>query len=222
MDIWYAPSTVFRRRENGGFGIALVVLCVAIGVLAFAGRGGMQPIMDAEMSRQMAMAQKSNPSMTADQLAAGKAIGEKFAALAPIVATIFTAIAIFLLGFLIWIVGKFFGSKQTLTAAFVVSTFAAFPWIAEALFNVIQGLLIDFSGAKSRYAASASLARFMDPDTTPVRLLAMAGRIDVFVIWWAILVAIGLKVTGKLTTAQAGIAAVIVWLVATLPQLIRG
>ncbi len=222
MDIWYAPSTVFRRRENGNFGVALVVLCVAIGVLAFAGRGGMQPIMDAEFARQMVLAQKANPSMTADQVSAGKAIADKMSSIGPIFAVLFTVFAVFALGFLIWIVGKFFGSKQTLPSAFVVSTFAAFPWIAEGLFNVVQGLLIDFNGAKSRYAVTASLARFMDPDNTAPRLLSLAGRVDVFVIWWAILVAIGLKVTGKLTAGQAGLAAFIVWLLASLPGLIRG
>ena len=58
VDIFIAPAEVFARREDGRFGIALLVLAVLITVLAIGTRSLMQPVFDAEFNRQMALAMK--------------------------------------------------------------------------------------------------------------------------------------------------------------------
>ena len=49
---------------------------------------------------------------------------------------------------------------------------------------------------------------------------AVVGHIDLFTIWTAILVAIGLKVVGRATTAQAATGAAAVWILGLLPGVI--
>jgi hypothetical protein len=72
------------------------------------------------------------------------------------------------------------------------------------------------SSITSQHSVKFSVARLLAEGTSPVTL-ALAGRIDLFVIWCTILIAIGLHVTGNIPKARAAIAAVIVWAVATFP-----
>jgi ABC-type transport system involved in cytochrome c biogenesis permease component len=57
----------------------------------------------------------------------------------------------------------------------------------------------------------------MDPDHASPVIMALASRVDPFVIWITILLAIGLHVVGKIPKQQAYIAAAIVWVAGALP-----
>jgi len=213
MDIFYAPSSVFARRANGGFWVPLLIITVLLGAIFLANRDLLEPIMDAEMSRAMAK-RAAGQQLTPEQLAAGRKIGGMFATAG---AFLFTPIGAFLLGLAMWLVGKFFDAKQTLNAAMVVATFAFVPRIVEGIVNRVQGLFVDPSTLNSRYSLTLGLGRFFDADTASPMLLALIGRIDVFTIWVTVLVAIGLAVTGKISRGRAAIAAAIVWLLGALP-----
>ena len=78
IDIFMQPSQVFERRRDGKFGLALLALVVLSGVLFFALRNGIAPIMDAEMAKAAAAMAAKNPNITADQIAAKKGMMEKF------------------------------------------------------------------------------------------------------------------------------------------------
>jgi len=213
MDIFYAPSAVFARRANSNFWIPLLIVSVLLGVIFFANRDLIDPIMEAEFARSMA---KSSQQLTADQMEAARkfagTIGTIFAFVGP-------PIAMLMLGVLIWIVGKFFDAKQSVNAAVVVAVFSYVPRVVEGVVNRVEGLLIDTSNLNSRYSLTLGLGRFFDPDTTSPILLGLIGRIDVFTIWVTVLIAIGLAVTGKISRGKAAIAAAIVWLAGALPTL---
>ena len=78
---------------------------------------------------------------------------------------------------------------------------------------------MDTSKFRGMYSISFSPARFMDPDTTSPILLAFAGRVDIFVLWSTVLLAIGLHVLGRVPRTQAYIVAAVVWLLGVLPAL---
>ena len=50
VDIFYAPSSVFARRADGKFGMALLFLVVVGTILYFLTRNAIQPMMDAEFA----------------------------------------------------------------------------------------------------------------------------------------------------------------------------
>ena len=56
VDIFYAPSSVYARRSEGKFGMALLFLVIVGAVLFFVTKNATQPIMDAEFTRQSAAA----------------------------------------------------------------------------------------------------------------------------------------------------------------------
>jgi hypothetical protein len=213
MDIIYAPSAVFARRENASFWIPMLIVTVLTGAIFIANRDLIEPIMEAEMTRAMA---KSSQQLTPEQMEGMRKMGGVFGAVG---AFVFTPVMLLALGIVIWIVGKFVDAKQTMNAAIIVAVFSYFPRIIEGIVNRVQSMLIDTSTINSRYSLSLGVGRFLDPDTTSPILLALVGRIDLFTIWVTVLIAIGIAVTGKISRGRAAIAAVAVWLIGALPTI---
>ena len=218
IDIFYAPSSVYQRRANSGFGIPMVVVAVLVGVIALANSGVMQPIMDAEFTRNTAKLMQQNPKLTPEMMEKGRGIGETFAKIGAF---------IFITGLVLWIVGKFFDAKETLAAALMVAAYAYVPRILESILNGVQGLLMDPASLNGRYSISLGLGRFLNPDTASPMLLALLGRVvdaeldgRVFTIWVTVLLAIGLAVTGKIPRSKAAMAAVLVWIIGALPAVL--
>jgi Yip1-like protein len=216
VDIFYTPSSVFARRADGKFGMPLLLLVVVGTVLIFLTKNATSAIMDAEFARQSAAAMRKNPNMTAEQMASGRGIFETFA---PIFFAIGLTISVFGTGFVLWLVGKLFDAKESVTAAFMIATYSEVPRLVQIITNAAQGLIMSPESLNSMNAVGFNLARFMDPDKASPVMIALASRVDLFTIWVTVLLAIGLHVVGKIPKQQAGIAAGITWLVGALPTL---
>jgi hypothetical protein len=214
VDIFYAPSSVFARRADGKFGKPLLFLVVVCAILAFLTKNAMQPVMDAEFARRTAEMMRQNPNVTAEQMASGRGI---FETLGPIFFALGITISVLGTGVVLWAVGKLFDAKESVVAAIMIATYAEMPRIVQILVNAAQGLFMAPEKLTSMYSIGISPARFMDPDHASPVLLALASRVDPFVIWITILLAIGLHVIGKIPKQQAYIAAVITWVVGALP-----
>jgi hypothetical protein len=210
MDIFYAPASVFARRENASFWIPLLIISVLLGIIFIANRDLMEPIMNAEMARAMA---RSGRQLSPEQVEAARKFSSGFVFIG---AFLGPPVRILAVGVMLWIVGKFFDAKQLFNAALVVSTYATVPRVIEGIAMRVQGLFVDPSSIDSAYSLSLGLGRFLDPDSQPL-LLALAGRVDVFTIWVTVLLVIGLAVTGKISRARAALAGVVVWLLGALP-----
>jgi hypothetical protein len=217
IDIFYAPSDVFARRANSGFGLPMLVVTVLIGLIALANSGVMQPLMDAEFNRSMAAAMKKNPQLTPEMMASGRAIGEK---LAKVGAFLFVPVIIFLVGLSLWIAGKFVDAKETLGQAIMVAAYAYVPKVIEGILGGVQAMLMEPSSLNGRFSITLGAGRFLDPDTASPILLALVGRIDVFTIWVTVLLVIGLSVTGKIPRSRAAVAGIIVWFIGAIPNVL--
>ena len=212
LDVFVSPSRLFERRSDGKFGQAMLVFIIAAAVLYFATRTAMQPIMDAEFERGMA----ANPNLTPEQMEAGR----KFAGIAGgIFVVVGTPILMLLLGGVIWIAAKVVGKSLSYAQGATIATFAMFPRLVDSVVSAVQALLMDEASLNSRYKVSLGIGRFLNPDNGV--LLALVGRLDVFTIWVTALIAIGIKVMTKATAGQAVAAAVLVWLVGSLPMLLQ-
>ncbi len=216
LDVFVSPTALFTRRSDGKFGQALLVIVILSAILFFATKSAMAPIMDAEFTKGMAGAMKANPNMTPEQIEAAKKFGSMFA---PIFILIAVTIAPFILGLVIFLVTKVVGGALNYAQGVTIATFAMFPRLVDSIVGAVQALLMDESKLTSRYSISLGLGRFLDPATTNGYLLALLGRVDVFTIWVTVLIAIGIKVIAKTSTAQAVAGAAIVWLIGALPVL---
>jgi Yip1 domain len=214
VDIFYAPSSVFARRADGKFGMPLLFLVVVCAVLAFLTKNAMQPVMDAEFARQSAAMLRKNPNLTAEQMASGRGF---FETLGPIFFALGITISVFGTGLVLWAVGKLFDGKESVAAAIMIATYAEMPRIIQILVSAAQGLFMAPEKLTSMYSIGLSPARFMDPDHASQVIMALASRVDPFVIWITVLLAIGLHVIGKIPKQEAAIAAAITWVVGALP-----
>ena len=216
VDIFYAPSSVFARRSDGNFGMPLLFLVLVGTVLFFLTKGATQPIMDAEFTRQTAAMMRKNPNLTAEQMASSRGF---FEMISPIFFAVGITLSILGTGFVLWLVGKLFDAKEPVAAAIMVATYSEVPRLVQVLTNAAQGLVMSPEKLNSLNSVGFNLARFMDPDGSPV-MIALASRVDLFTIWVTVLLAIGLHVVGKIPKQQAGIAAAITWVVGALPALL--
>ena len=217
IDIFYAPSSVFRRREKGSFFIPLAVITILCGVLFYLNSGALQPMFDAEFDRQMAIAMRQNPNIPAEAVERMRGFAVRMQQVGMF---IFLPIAILGVGVATWLAGKLVDANQTFRAALIVGAYAYAPRIIDGVLHGLQGLFLDPSGLDGRFRLSLGAGRFLDPDTVSPLLLAIVGRVDIITLWITLLVAIGLSVTGRIPLRRAAIAAAIVWLVGGLPLII--
>src|SRR5215212_3034034 len=206
IDIFYQPSQVFERRRDGKFGLALLALVVLSGVLFFALRNGMAPIMDAEMAKAAAAMAAKNPSITPDQIAAQQGMMEKFAVIGYV---LFMPIGIVITAVLLWLASKGISASVAFAGAMMIATYSQFPRVVQMIVSAIQGLLLPPESITSQYSVQVGPARFLDPQANPV-LLTILGGLDVFTIWVTVLIAIGISVVAGVPRARAAIAAGIV------------
>jgi hypothetical protein len=218
MDVFIDPMELFRRRADGRFGQALLVLVVLIGVLYFATRTAMEPIMDAEWQRGIAAMAKANPSVTAEQMESGRKMAGTFGAVFIIGGT---PIMVLLLGVAVWVAARIVGGAVSYAQGTTIATFAMFPKLLDSVSGALQALFMDEQTLNSRFSVSLGVGRFFDADTASATLLAIVGRVDLFTIWATVLVALGLKVMAKASTAQAAAAAAIVWIAGGLPTILQ-
>ncbi|HET7457635.1 MAG TPA: YIP1 family protein [Gemmatimonadaceae bacterium] len=209
VDIFYAPTQVFERRRDGKFGLALLVLTVLAVIIYFATRGGMEAVMDVEFQRKAAEQMAKNPKITPEMMEKGRALSEKIAWLLVLVGI---PVRAFVVGVVLWLLGKIVGATESIAAAVMVSTYALFPRLLESLIAGVQGIMMDPNSITSRYSVTLSAARFLDPTTTNPILFKLAGQVDVFAIWTTILLAIGLAVTGRVSRGKAFAIAFVIWL----------
>ena len=216
VDIFFAPASVFRRRERGSWLIPLIIVTVAVAVIAVASRGVLQPVFDAEFDRAADQLRK-NPQITEDIIERTRGFSNFAALWGPI---IFTPISIIIVGFMTWLVAKLVDSKQTLHAALVVASYSFIPRVVQSIFNAVQGLVLSPDQLNGVVKLSLSPARFLDLATAKPLTVQLLNRFDLFTIWVTILLAIGVYVTGRITKQQATIAGVLFWIVGAIPAIL--
>lgn len=213
IDVYVSPAELFRRRIDGKFGHALIVLIVLSAILFFITKSAMGPIYEAEFARGMA----ANPNLTPEQIEAGKKMAGVFGAVGVVVGI---PIGALLLGLSVWLVGRILGATVNYIQGVTIATFAFFPRVIEGITNAVQALLLDESKLTSLHSVKLGVTRFLDPQAMGAVPMAFLGRVDLFTLWVTILIGVGLKQMGKIATGQAALGAVLVWLVGALPTLV--
>lgn len=213
IDIFYAPSKVFARREKSGFWIHLLIITAIAALFAFANRGVFDQIFEVEFQRGAAKAMADNPQITEDMMAQQRKISGAIAGFAQYIGA---PLLIFITSLLVWGAARVVSAKITYGQAVMIMTLAYIPRLVQGLLGTIQALVTDTSTITSMHTIGFSPARFMDPDTTNRALLGIMGRLDLFTLWVTVLIAIGIAMVGKVPRARAAIAAGIVWLIPTL------
>jgi hypothetical protein len=210
-EIFYAPSAVFVRRSDGSWGLPYVAAVVVAIILFIATKNLLQPIMDAEISRNLAAAAAKN-HLPPEQVEQMRGTLSKLASFGVVG---FYLIGPFLLALVIWIGGKIAKIPAVGTVAIMVATFSIYPRLIGNIVGAGLAAMVPEGATVSLATVSLSPARFVDVAAHPV-LWTFLGRFDLFILWGYVLVAIGLRVAGKGTKGQAQAVAIGMWSLATL------
>lgn len=215
IDIFYAPADVFRRRENGSWFVPMLVTTVLITLITFltygALEGAYQAILDKAIEQVM-----QRPGATP---ALEEGVRKFFPWQVKLGPLVFIPLLILGVATLMWLVGKFFGSRQTFRSAMVVAGYAQIARVVGSLVVGIEGLLMDSSKITSLNAIALGPTRFVARGATSPIAYAMLFRLDIFTIWATVLIGIGIYVTGKVSKGSATAMAIVIWLLGSLPTI---
>jgi hypothetical protein len=140
--------------------------------------------------------------------------GEKFARFAPIIGLVVAPIAFAIMAAIFFILLKIVGSDADYVRSFSTTLHAYWP--ASVVTSVLTAVLIqrvdripqqEFTNILKSHPGA-----FLSPDA-PAWLSAAASTLSVFNIWSVVLLIIGFRVVGKVSTGKAAVAAIVPWLV---------
>jgi hypothetical protein len=212
VDIFYAPSTVYERRQSQSPWPTIFIVTVLLVIVSVVTFNALSPVFETEFRQAAAKAMAKTPQMTqdmADKSVSIQMITRKWAVVA-------FPIGVFIVALFVWIGARIVGTKETYGGAMVVVTYSSIIGIAQAIVIGAQGLVMDVSKLTSMDQLSLSGARFLDKATASPALYTVLKMLDVFGIWGLAVMAIGVKVTAKTTREKAIAFAVVWWVVATL------
>jgi hypothetical protein len=216
IDIFYKPSEVFARRRNASAQAPFWFVVIAMGVISFVTFTAIAPAIEGDLQRTIPKLMAKNPQMTqemADRMVQMQTtVGRYFA---PVV----LAAIMFIVGVVTWIVSKIFGAVESFGAAVLITSYAYLPRVVGMVIVGAQALLMDPAKLTSVNVLTVGPSRFMDPVTANPFALGLAQRLDVFIIWETVLLAIGVAVIGKLPRGKAIAFGVLMWVLGSLPAI---
>jgi hypothetical protein len=212
IDIFFAPRQVFARRSSGRFGLALLTLMILTAVVALGTQMALSEAIAGDMRR--AVEASTGGAVPEEGLAQMRSFGTVIAIVGSLVGV---PLGVFLSGLVIWILATLLEATTTFAAAVMIATYASFPRLIQGVVGMLQGLVLN---PDSIYDVSIGLSRFVPREGTNPVLLALADRVDLFSIWIAVLVAIGVHVVAGTSKSRAYLLAAAFWLLGMLPALI--
>lgn len=210
IDVIFSPAQLFRRRANEGWVRPFLILAAVSIVLYYVLLPVTGPLME------LAMRENAPPEANQAQLEQGAQV-MKYAMgiMAPVMYLIMiagTALALKLISALL-------EPGATWRQSFLIATYAMYITIVQTLIVATAIFLKSTMGGELKSTdASFGLTRFMDVGSDPV-LRALLGRTDVFAIWIAVLLGVGLVHVVGMPRNKAFITAAIVWALIALPAL---
>jgi hypothetical protein len=190
------------------------VLClVLMALLAVALQLVVLPHLDNEATLRERLGERAE-GISDEQIERMVEQGEKFARFAPIIGLVVSPIAFAIMAAIFFVLLKIVGSDVDYLRTFSTTLHAYWP--ASVLASVLTAVLIQRVGLIPQQEftniVKSHPGAFLSPDA-PAWLSAAASTLSVFNIWIVVLLIIGFKVVGKVSTGRAAVAALVPWLV---------
>jgi hypothetical protein len=212
IDIFYAPSTVFERRRNANPWPMILIITVVITAITVLTFNSLSPVYESEFRAVAAKQMATNPQITQDAIDKGI----RFQMIARQWGGVFFPIGMLIIALPVWALGRIVGAKElTYTRSLVVVAWGSIFGALSLLIMGVQGLVLDVSALTSMDQLSLSAARFVDKAATAPFVYGTLKSLDVLQIWGLIVMAIGVKVTGR-SSKNGAIAFGVTWFVISI------
>ena len=211
IDIFYAPSDVYARREHANPWPMILILTALVTLITVLTWGSLAGPVEAEMRDQVAKTMAKNPQMTADAMETGIKMQMGIRRWSGV----FFPVGVLIASLFVWLLAKVLGAKETYQKAMIVVTYSAIIAVVQMLVVGAQALVMDTSALTTPDKLSLSAARFVDKATTSPIIYSALKLLDVFGIWGLVVMCIGVRVTGK-TSKNTAIMFGVIWFAASL------
>jgi len=209
--------TVFTSPERVFADIAIKpswVLClVLMALLTVAVQFVVLPHIDNEATLRARLGDRAE-GVSDEQIERMVEQGEKFTRFAPIIGLVMAPIAFAIMAAIFFILLKIVGSDVDYLRSFSTTLHAYWP--ASVVASVLTAILVQRVGTipQQEFAniVKSHPGAFLSADA-PAWLSAAASTLSVFNIWIVVLLIIGFRVVGKVSTGKAVVAALVPWLV---------
>ena len=205
LGVLFSPQPTFRSLAERPTWlpplVILLVLLVAVQLLA-------APRIDMESAIREAMERQDQP-VSDEQVEQFAEMQSKFFACGAVVPAVGWLIA----ALLFWGLANAAGGELGFRRSFAVTLHGLMPNAVASLLSipVILGRA-EIDAAEAQHGLLASHAAAFAPEDTAAWLVALLARLDVFALWSLVLLVIGLRTVGKLSTAAATAVVLVVWL----------
>jgi hypothetical protein len=206
--IFFEPGRTFedlRRKPRFILGALLITLLASVLTSALAYKIG-----DENMKRFMVEQFEKNPQtqqMSGEQKTQAMALQLTIITVTRYLVPLFVIIGLAIGGLIYWLAIKAFGGSGNYLHALSIWIYASIPpTVVMVIANCIVLLLkstdeIDVATSQ-RGVLTANPSFLIDGKASPV-LATLIGTLDVFMIWGWVLAAIGLRITGKISSGSA-------------------
>jgi hypothetical protein len=210
IDVIFSPGELFDRRANDGWFKPFLILCAVCIVLYYV----LLPV-TAGLWEAM-MRENAPPNATPAQIEQSASVMKWFYGIM-VPFGFLLVIATSAVG--IKLVSSLLEPASTWRQAFTISTYSMFVAVPQTVLIALAVMIKNQTGGNLSMADSSfGVMRFTGSDLDPV-MRTLLTRVDLFAIWSAVLVAIGLIHVVRMEKSKAIIAAAIVWALIAVPSL---
>lgn len=208
VDVYLSPTELFERRRDASWKRPALILA-GLSVLLYL---VLIPANAAVMQAAMA----ENPE-AAEAMAQWRGL---FHVIGAIFVPIMIAVLILYNGAIVWLGAKLLDAAMGFGRALLIATFAAYVMLPEQLAGGLMVLLRRGEPIDPETDLSVGVLQLIDAEALSPWTIALLAQIDVFSLWFAAIVAVGVHVVARATWTQAALVAAIVWLLGVVPALI--
>lgn len=210
IDIIFSPGEVYERRADEGWLRPFLILSAVAVALYYV----LLPVTGVVW--EVAMQRNAPPEATVEQLQqSARVMRWAGGVLVPFGYLFMIAVAALSLK----LVSSLMEPAASWRQSFLIPTLAMFITVPQSIISAIPVFIKTQSGERAALEdMSFGVLRFASADIDPV-MRTLLGRLDVFAIWIAILIGVGLMHVVRMPKHKAFIAAAIVWALIALPGL---
>jgi hypothetical protein len=210
IDVIFSPGELFDRRANEGWFKPFLILCAVCAVLYYVLLPVTGDIWEAMMR------ENAPPNVTDAQVAQSAQVMKWFYGIMMVFGFFFVVL---ISAVVIKLVSSLLEPTSTWRQAFLISTYSMFVTVPQTVLIGIAAFVKTQTGAALTTGdASFGVLRFTGP-VPDVVVRTLYTRLDLFAVWSAALVAIGLIHVVRMPRGKAILTAVIVWALIALPGL---
>ena len=204
IDVFISPAELFRRRARGSLTHPMVTIALLSMVIYFV----MLPL-------NSAMFEANTQSPDAQEFM--EQWGGLFRLAGGLLVPVTVLLGIAFASAMLWIGTRLASIEVDFRDTLLIATYAAFIYLLQSVAAGLSVMLADPPLDQVR-DLSFGVLRFTGGEGMNPLVIALLGRIDLFVLWQALVWVIGLRVLGRTSTGRAVAAAAVAWLLTGIPR----